>query len=579
MDTASITLAQTVSALQLALQNTGRFGEIAPQLSQTVRTAGELADWNLPDLAVRTLASVRDGGIIHEEEALRSLALMAARVGAREIAAGNEGSRSLSPQTKPLDAVRALLATQYFANKKPPPDGFWARMKDPTDGFEPFLTASGTQVAFFDSPEALGEVWAPVVRGHWENGVGLVAFLNEKAGACGMIFVHGIGRAPWSRPDRNLWYSSGGSMAFPQEQLTFADALLRVVDKGVAMTLKWRAVDASLKRVGHKTPTGLGGSKGIFLHGRNGQGYAKGLDVYGEVIASLGMTLTGSDEGIGPDAADLLARRARYNIVGTKHAHYMGYAPIGHTADGVLSAIGTVHTKILRGRESPVLLVGYGGIGSLIHKALGANRLLPLSGVVDVVPSRLAELRGAHDALSLFQDASVMEPSTLESWNLKLKRIPSVPGLARIVEQAKGTAILSPNGGPHPIDFDVAAAMITAGVRAVAGSANNQAGVDAGGSPDAIAWILQAAGIFHAADFVVNKMGAAAVISNAVVLGFSQLRHMAQAVGENVEDEIENAYRRGVPPFIYERDRAANAWNQRIAGGEAKGGRFRENGR
>jgi hypothetical protein len=389
-----------------------------------------------------------------------------------------------------------------------------------------------------------------------------------------MIFIHGVGRAAWSRPDRNLWYSSGGSMAFPQERLSFAQALLRVVDKGVAMTLKWRSVDDSLMRVGHKTPTGLGGSKGILLHGKNGQSLAKGLEVYGEVLKVLGITLTGSDEGIGADAAEVLAKKAPYNIVGNNLAHYRGYAPIGHTADGVLEAIATVHAKILKGRQAPILMVGYGGIGSLLHQALGGNRHLPFSGVVDVAPSRLLDLRGVYGSLPLFQDSSVVPPTTVESTRLKWNKIASLSGLARIIERAPGTAILSPNGGPHPIDFDVASALIAGGVRAAVGSANNQAGVDAEGSSDAIAWILQAGGVFHAADFVVNKMGAAAVASNAVVLGFAQLKQMAHVVGENVEHEIEHAFRRGIPPFIYERDRAAKAWNDRIAAGEAKGGKF-----
>ncbi|HEX5035838.1 MAG TPA: hypothetical protein VFX30_01620, partial [bacterium] len=378
--------------------------------------------------------------------------------------------------------------------------------------------------------------------------------------------------------ERDLWYSSGGSMAFPQERLSFADALTRVVDKGVAMTLKWRSVDDALQRVRHKTLTGLGGSKGILLHGKNGQGFAKGLEVYGEVLTVLGITLTGSDEGIGPESADVLAKFAPHNIVGSSYAHYRGYGPIPHTKDGVQHALSAVHRKLFGEKEMPVLLLGCGGIGSLLHAHLAKNRFTPLSGVIDINPSSLVSLREKHPGLNLFQDRSVRVPSTAEGLSLRWNKIPSVPGLAKIIEKAKGTLLLSPNGGPHPVDFDAASALIASGVRAVVGSANNQAGADVTGSPDPIAWILQAGGVCMAADFVVNRSGAAAVISNGIVLGFAQLQQTEKLVGDAVEEEIEFAFKRGLPPFVYERQRAERAWNQRLDAGEAKAGRFRSAG-
>jgi hypothetical protein len=571
-----LSLSQAVFALQSALQNQGRLAEIAPQLSAVVRSAGELSTFNLPEPTVLALSRLRDGGILEEGEAVRSLSLLAAGVGSRETAT-KTGPSSSAREIRSLAAVRDLMSSKSFSDK-PPKAGFWARMSDPANGFEPFVTPQGTKVAFFASPEDLGGQWAKVIRGHWKNGLGLVAFLNEKSGACGMIFVHGAGKVTWSRPDRNLWYSSGGSMAFPQERFSFAEALVRVVDKGVAMTLKWRSVDETLGRVGHDTRTGLGGSKGILLHGKNGQGLARGLEVYAEILNLLGITLTGSDEGVDAGSADRLAELAPYNIVGSQRAHYRGYAPIEHTANGVFQALNSYHAKFFKDTEAaPVLLVGYGGIGSLLRKSLRRSRLLPLTGVVDVDVSRLCDLRGLEPKLGIYQDRSVMEPSAAEFVRLKWNGISSEPGLARIIERTAGTSqarILSPNGGPQPITFIVAAAMIAGGIRAAVGAANNQAAFDAAGSPDPIAWILQAGGVFHAADFAVNKLGAAAVISNAILLGYAQLRRMSLKVGDEIEDQIDLAFRRGIPPFVFERDRAARAWNVLVGSGRAKGGKF-----
>ncbi|HEX5035646.1 MAG TPA: hypothetical protein VFX30_00595, partial [bacterium] len=240
MDISStLTLSRAVLSLQQACSHLGNMESIAGSLSATVTMAGDLDAYGLSGAAVRSLTHLRNGRVIGEEQSLRALALLAARVGSDEIAAAAaHASASGRIDSRPMDAIRELLSTKEFS--KSPKDGFWARMADPTDGFSPFTTAGGTKVAFFPTPQDLGSPWAEAIAGSWENGLGLVAFLNEKSGACGMIFIHGVGRASWSRPERDLWYSSGGSMAFPQERLSFADALTRVVDKGVAMTLKWR---------------------------------------------------------------------------------------------------------------------------------------------------------------------------------------------------------------------------------------------------------------------------------------------------------------------------------------------------
>jgi hypothetical protein len=553
-----LTLSQAVTTLQLGLRNFSHLNDIAPQLAQTVRSAGDLVDWNLPEQTVGTLTRIRDGGFLNSREAMRSLALLTARVGAEESGrVGRNADSERSPAAGSMPAIRELFSTLPFSSHAPSP-GFWARMADPSDGFSPFMTERGTKVAFFPKPP----------------GLGLVVFLNEKANCGGLIFVHGVGRAPWSRPTKNLWLSSGGTMAFPRDRLTFDEALARVLCKGAAMTLQWRSVDEALQGLGHKTPTGLGGSQGILLHGTNGLGFAMTLKAYAEVLTVLGITLTGSDEGVGPEAADALARMAPENVVGSKYALYRGHPPVAHTADGVFRALGVVHEEFLGGAEAPVLLAGHGGIGSLLFRHLEHVRKMPITGVVDADPENLCDLRKSGASAPLFQDRSAREPSAWESLKMMWNGVGSERGLVRAVEKLSETRILSPNAGQHPITFDVAAAMIAGGVRAAVGAAYNQNVFDPDGSPDSIAWILQAGGVFHAADFAVSRTGAAAVISNAIVLGFDQLRRMVRTVGESVQRQIEDAFRRGVPPFLFERDRAARAWNERLTRGEARGGRF-----
>ncbi|HSA58714.1 MAG TPA: hypothetical protein VLJ37_03415 [bacterium] len=578
MDASSLTLSQAVSTLQLALQNAGRLADVAPRLAQTVRAAGELEAWDLPETTVRTLAAIRDGGVLQVGEALRSLALLGARVGAGESELARLEKRDGASSLSPLAAVREIFSPLTFTRPSPSP-GFWARMADPTDGFSPFTTEGGTQVAFFAKAHDLGSFWSESLDRHWANGLGLAVFLNDEEGVCGMIFVHGVGRSPWSRLKRNLWLSSGGTMAFRDDRMTFGQALKRVVDKGVAMTHKWRSIDEALHQVKHDTPTGLGGSKGILLHRNNGQGFAKSLTVYADVLTTLGISLTGSDEGVGPEAADALAKLAPWNIVGSKFGNYRGHAPIGHTAAGVYSALRNVHEEFLGGTVSPVLIVGFGGIGSLLHQKLRNVRGSPVAGVVDIDPGKLCALRSGGFPAPLYHDASVRMPNVWESVRMAWHGIRSEAGLAPIVTMLPEARILSPNGGPQPITFDVAAAMIMSGVRAVAGAANNQNAFDAHGSPDAIAWILQAAGIFHAADFAVNRMGAAAVVANAIGLGHFDLRRMADTVGSSVKTQIDFAFSRGVPPFVHERRRAERAWNDLLSSSQAMGGRFSDDPR
>lgn len=573
--TTSLTLSGAISALQLGLNHRDQLAAVAPQLSQTVLSAGPLEEWNLSEHSVRMLGKIRDGGILESGEALKSLALLAARIGAaeaRSVEAANDSENAA--RVSPLWALKELFTPLTFAGKAPPA-GFWARMSEPSDGFSPFITGRGTKVAFFSNPLDLGPHWSPFHHRRWENGIGLVAYLNEQSGSCGMIFVHGVGRAPWSKPSRNLWLSSGGTMAFPQNRLSFDEALTRVVDKGVAMTHKWRSIDEALRAVGHDVPTGLGGSKGIILYGgRNGRGYKQALEDYADVLNALGITLTGSDEGVGPDAADQLARLAPWNIVGSKYANYRGHMPIAHTASGVFNAIKAVHETFFGGTLSPVFIVGFGGIGSLLFQNLLPLRSLPVAGISDIDPKKLVQLRADGLSVPLYHDQTVSEPGVWQSARMFWRGIKSERGLDGILSKTAGVSLVSPNGGPQAVTFDAAAAMISGGVRAIAGSANNQNEFDANGSPDSIAWILQAAGIFHAADFVVNRMGAAAVIANAVSLGHFDLKRMAEAAGQSVRIQFDSAYRKGVPPYVHEKKRAERAWNDRLASREARGGKF-----
>jgi len=574
MNVPSLTLSQAVASLQLACQNMGQMELVADRLALPVIAAGDLSQWNLSEEAVRRLGHLCRGRVIGEAETRHALALLAARVGEREMPAVREEMvTSNGSDTSCLDALRQLMPS--VSPGAAPKLGFWSRMKDPTDGFSPFMTEQGTRVAFFSSPESLG-AWSAIAQRYWRNGVGLVTFLHEKTGTCGMIFVHGIGRTSWSRPERHLWHSSGGSMVFPKERLGFKTALKRVIDEGAAMTLQWRSIDESIKRLSCKNITGIGGSKGILIYGKNTRGLARALEVYGEVLSVLGIALTGSDEGLDGEATDHLAKTAPLNILGTSAAHYRGYRPTAHLAEGVRNALEKAHEKLLKGREAPVLMLGYGGAGSTLHHQLSENRKIPVSGIVDRDIERLVDLRTRAPRLPLFLDGSESPPSSLDRLSLRWNKIQAFDGIAPIVEASHQAAILSPNDAPHPITFDVASSLLTGGIRVVVGSAPQQAGAGTDASSDAIAWILQAGGIFHAADFVVNKLGAAAGISNAIVLGFSQLQGIVSGVAASVEEEIEYAYKRGIPPVIYERERAARAWNNLLSAGEAKGGRFPE---
>jgi len=504
---------------------------------------------------------------------LRTLALIGARIGKKEMEEREEERASSSLNLSPRRAIQELLAEKIM-HKKAPKEAFMALMNNPAEGFSSFQMEDGTQVGFFPNPNELGSPWSGLIADRWAHGLGLVLFQKEAKEACGMVFLHGLGRVSWSKIRRDAWQASGGTMAFPSSKLSFAQALVRVVDKGVAMTLKWRAIDHALELSRHAHRTELGGSKGIVLHGNGETAKADAMEAYAHVIQQLGVTLTGSDEGVTPQWATFLAERAPRNIVGNQASIYRGREPTQLTGDGVFSAIEAVSRDFFGGSsKEPTLAQGFGGVGSRVAELMQHSRY-PMDGLVEINGDALLRSRGKKVKAALYLDQSDNGVSALRAMYYRLRGIRMVNGLADAVLRHPSARILSPNGGPHPITFEVAEAMILSGIRVVVGAANNQAAFDRNGSPDSIAWILQAAGIFHPTDFVVNRMGATAVVADAVQIPHSDLSRMANGVGESVTTEADAGYRRGIPPAIFSTRRYERDWNGILSSGRGMGGKF-----
>ncbi len=572
----ALTLADATLMLQMAIKKQDRLRLSHQPIGRALQQIPNLGRLGLTQETVATLQALEAGQVEDHKETLRSLALLTAAIGSNEVRDAG-GELTQHHLVNPRTAIDQMLDRISHFERSPQP-AFLAKMKDPTRGFAPFTTAQhGTEVAFYRTPDELGPPWAEMMRGHWQDGIGLVVYRNKRAGTYGMIFIHSLGKVHWSHlteKREHVWQTSGGTMAFPHGRLYFTDALERTIDKGVAMTWKWRAVDEALRAADSPILTGLGGSKGLILHDPNDEGKETAMRIYAEVISTLGVTLTGSDEGVTPQWADFLAKLAPLNIYGSPHSVYQGRVPTHFTADGIFEGIKVILEEQF-GDSVPVLGQGYGGIGSRLNRHFLDNNI-PIAGIVERDHAKLGQARRAGISAPLYFDLDGRALSRREWWKRLtprlLHRIRWREGLSEIVASTEGGRILSPNAGPHSLTFDVATSMILGGFQAAAGAANNQAGLDRTGSPNAIAWILQAAGIFHPADFVINRMGAMAVVSGAIGLDDADMARQVRLVGKSVREDYTAAFQQGIPPYLYQLRKAIDAWHRILENGMGIGG-------
>ncbi len=527
----------------------------------------------------------------HSLDLARDLAWMTARVGSSVMASNH---KQLDPRllTDPGPAVSELFSHIQFSTSAPP-EGFLADSVDPASGFAPFQF-DGIQTAFFRRPEDMGEPWASFIGPHWQGGMGLIVFQHPESGATGMIFVHTLARVPWSKPKPNRWQTSGGTMAFPLRKFPFPVVLEKTVDKGVAMTWKWRAGQRLFDRAGIRKIIGLGGSKGLILYPEGTDGQTKGLDIYAKVLRRFGITLTGCDEGLTPTMADYLAERAQFNIYGSQKSAYKGRNPTFYTAAGIDAVMARMQDDRYGDDHRPILMVGCGGIGRALREHLSL-REREVAGIVDVERNTLiGAQQGELGALSLFvgeaevsrTPAAIGDP--FHHLREGKRRAPSTyladlgrfmaygmysdRDLAAVIRRPQyKEAVLSANGTIHPLTFAVAEAMIDAGIHLEVGAANNVLGLDPDGSPDLIDWILRAAGTDVAPDFVVNQMGALAVSSGAM----GHTNHDMRLLVDALPDEVAELCSRETglePPSVKTVKRAQADWRAMKDPGSAVGG-------
>lgn len=140
---------------------------------------------NLSFDMVQTLDRLRHGHLSHTDQAMKALALLTARIGEMETARARDVEDEAA-SVSVRDGIDQLLAGKEFRTR-PMPKAFLATMEDPRQGFEPLRTANGTDIAFFRSPEELGEPWKDMMASHWQKGVGLVVYRNQRTNTYGMV--------------------------------------------------------------------------------------------------------------------------------------------------------------------------------------------------------------------------------------------------------------------------------------------------------------------------------------------------------------------------------------------------------
>lgn len=579
-----VSLKQLVPLMEGVAQ--ARVGAAPPsELGVRIRAAYDQLDLGarvaLPGWALRGLKHPllgREG-----EETGRALALFAARVGASEVA-----EAATAHHVGEIDRIHGMeavdrLFTRITTWAASPGEAFYAKVKDPQAGFEPFCTENGTEMVFYPSPESLGEPWADLINPHWENGIGLIVYRNREAGCVGMVFIHSLARCAWTKiaPGQPIWQTSGGSMAKEMEKVSFRSAMEQVVDKGGAMTDKWPAVTASLTRAGLTRFQEMGGMKGLVLYDTvDSEGYRKSLAVHAEVIRLLGVPLTGSDEGIDAMAADFMAELAPNNIYGSPKSNYKGRKPTDWTAAGIFEGLHLLYDRYYRRSDIPIFVQGYGGIGTqLVEKLVGAG--IPVAGIVDARPAVIQAARRKFPRIPSFvggRGAGITRPipgtETDSQIDLLARQGIDVRwGLAELLAECPDTRAICTNATTHPFTFENTAAMILhGGIVFGGGSTNNQLGLDTEGSFVPMAWILFLAGIRNPTDYFFNRLGATAVASDVIGLDDDGMRGQVSLVGTFALEELQEADQQGIPPSLARLRQVRRMWAETVQEGRGIGG-------
>ncbi len=502
---------------------------------------------------------------------------------------------SVAPSSIAQNEIVGAIFSGHEFSSTVPEDGYLALADDPSRGFSPFRTDSGTQVLFVPNPSQLGIPFGAEISPHWRNSLGLVLMRNPAVDMVGAIALHGLMRNPWSEIAAqngrdNAWQALGGCMAFTDRDFSpfraandssVSYALRTVLDKGMAMTPKWRHIDGALQNAGHHMTTDLGGAKSVFLHQPGREAKVASIGVLAEVAVIIGAYIAGSDQNMGPEWSDIFGRQAPINFMGaqTTHPLYQGLTPSPMTAEGVYAALATARDELRAGDREPIFFMGYGGVGKPIVDFAVADGH-QIAGIIERDIEKLASARKQYGSdVPLFYDITGLEAEQVDALQEEASRhkIQLVKGtreaLSRIPDDRQPT-ILSPNAGAHPIDSALARYIVEdTSIKIVVGAANNMFGL-VGGSEELLAWYLQKNGVYVANDSASNRMGALAVTVKKLQLDQAGIAAQIERIRIGRRQEIDQGFRNGIPPQIYTNMQAHRSWNELLQEGLAVGGYF-----
>ncbi len=505
---------------------------------------------------------------------------------------------TISPANNAL--VSSLFESTSFSTQVPAP-GILALAEDPSQGFAPFQTARGTEVMFVNDPAILAEHFGDSMQHHWDNSLGAIVFRNQEVGNFGAVVLHGLMKNQWSELARQndrewVWQALGGCMAFDNGQCqrifgaeAHADAAIigaleTVLGKAMAMTPKWRVIDTSLTQTDHPLTTDLGGAKSVHLHGPSLDDKRASISVLAEVVQIIGAYIAGADQHMGYDYinninwSNELGQLIPVNFMGasTVHEGYKGMDnPSPWTARGTYAGLTAARDHLLEGQTAPIFFQGFGGVGQVIVADAVADGH-PIAGIHDVSIFALKAARQAYPKAPLFLDVGGLDDAAMAEASAVAKEynFTLVDGLVDAMKYAEEARILSPNASAHPIDRDVAVYLANeSNIKIVVGAANNMLGL-VQGSQDWIAWYLQQNSIFVSNDSSTNRMGALSVTVNKIDLGEGSLRAQVARVGVDRNNEIFQAFLKGVPPQLWTDQQAMESWNELVRRGLAIGGVF-----
>lgn len=397
----------------------------------------------------------------------------------------------------------------------------------------------GTIVRKVESPKELPEA----VRPFWKNHDGLFVIANEELGYYAFIGAHRF--LPFEGTLRLIGGTRMIDFASPVDAAQNALFLSQDMSRKVAM--------AGLLYTSEKDG-GVGGGKVAIAFDPQSPRKQEILESVARVHKKLEVIFTGQDMNISPTDAVTMAKVAPNNIIGPKEGRG-GIPPTPPTAEGVywgiMAGLRFAFPKGYEKSSQRISIQGAGGVGGFLIRYL-----LERTNSVVTVSDKFEK------AINALRDDAALK-SYIESGRLILLEAKDFEKIYDVPAD-----IFSPCATQWTINENTIPRLIKAGVKYIAGSANDQIRrPQVGDRPDLIEYLamqLHDSGILIAPDYVINGGGLIGVASQ---LFNYDVNEKLKVIHQNLTRVFEEAQKQNTSP-IHVTDRIADELIEAVSGPE-----------